>query len=119
MKSKWTYTEWDRLGKESSHFDSFKIYIIKCYIDEEIFYKVGKTFNTIEQRFKEPESMPYKYEVIKEITGNSFYISKLEKKFHKQLKEHKYTPIIKFEGSTECFSNIKIIEDGTEFNKPI
>lgn len=118
-KNKWTYTDWDKAGKASKHFDSFKLYVIRCWNEEEEFYKIGKTFNKIEQRFKEPEAMPYQYEIIKELESNSFYISKLESKFHKQLKEHKYSPTKKFEGCTECFTNIKILEDATEFNKTV
>lgn len=117
--NKWSYTDWDKAGKISPHFDSFKLYVIRCWNDDEEFYKVGKTFNKIEQRFREAESMPYKYEVIKELESNSFNISRLEHKFHKQLKEHKYSPTIKFEGCTECFTNIKILDDATEFNKTI
>lgn len=119
IRDNFSYTDWDNAGKGSPHFDSFKLYIIRCWNDDEEFYKVGKTFNTVEQRFKEPNSMPYEYETIKELESNSFNISRLENKFHKQLREHKYSPTIKFEGCTECFTNIKILEDAKEFNKTV
>ena len=74
---------------------------------QETFFKVGKTFTSVAQRFSEPESMPYKFEVVFVKESNAYHISKLEKKYHKELKEHKYKPLKHFHGCQECFCNIK------------
>lgn len=106
-KITWGYTVWENFGNNSSSFDSFKVYIIKCYNDKEIFYKIGKTYKTLSERFPTTITMPYKYEVIKIETGNAQDISKLEKKLQRQNKKYKYLPKIKFSGMFECFSKIK------------
>jgi hypothetical protein len=48
----WSYTQWKEAADQSKNFDSFKVYIIKCWNENEEFYKIGKTFLTINQRFK-------------------------------------------------------------------
>jgi len=99
----WTYTKWERRGNSSIHFDSFKLYVIKCYNDTEEFYKVGKTFNTIDTRFS-GSKLPYKYEIIHIRTGTARYISQLEHRVHRLLRSSKYRPVIPFKGNTECFN---------------
>ena len=39
----WTYSNWIKSSKTSKKFDSFKVYILKCWNDEEEFYKIGRT----------------------------------------------------------------------------
>lgn len=106
-KNKWSYSTWKLQGDNSKNFDSFKIYIIKCWDDRETFYKLGKTYTLISKRFEEPESMPYNYEVVYTKESNAYNISRLEKEYHKKLKEYKYVPLKHFHGCQECFSNIK------------
>jgi len=101
----WSYTGWEEAGNKSKEFDSFKVYIIKCYNDKEEFYKIGKTFLTIKRRFIR---LPYNYKIIKIFKGSSRIISELENTIQKENKEFKYIPIIKFSGMQECFKNIKI-----------
>lgn len=102
----WTYTNWKKSAENSKHFDSFKVYIIKCFSDEEEFYKIGKTYNTVEKRF-EGNKLPYNYKIVKEVKGGAEEVSKLERKLQKQNKEFKYIPKIKFEGSFECFKQVR------------
>jgi hypothetical protein len=103
----WTYTQWERVAKKSINFDSFKVYIIKCWNDTEEFYKIGKTFMTIDNRFRGKNRMPYKYKVLKVIKqGTARKLSELEITLMKTNKEFKYTPQIKFRGMTECFTKI-------------
>lgn len=86
-------------------------YIIKCIeTNDQIFYKVGITFNTVKQRYPK-RSMPYNYEVIKEEKSFDLsYIWDLEKKYIKLHQQFKYKPLLPFKGDkTECFSEIKII----------
>lgn len=84
-----------------------KVYIIRCFNENEEFVKIGLTSTTVFNRFKWSR-LPYNYEVIKEIKGNPEYIYKLEKSLHYVYKEFKYKPLISFSGETECF-NINIL----------
>jgi hypothetical protein len=102
-----SYSAWKLKGEKSKSFDSWKIYIIKCWNEEETFYKVGKSFKTVIDRFSELGAMPYEYEIIYQKTSSSSYkISKLEQEIHNKLKEYKYKPLKKFGGCNECFINI-------------
>lgn len=108
----WSYSSWQKKGEESKNFDSFKVYIIKCWNDDEEFYKVGKTFRTLEDRFGKlnyKSIFPYSYKVIKIIEDkiNGRRISDLEEKISKENRDFKYKPLISFCGETECFSKIK------------
>lgn len=100
----WTYQIWTKAGERSKIFDNFKVYIIRCWNENEEFYKIGKTFGTVKNRFK--NSFPYNYEVIKEIIGSGLNVSKLEHKLQKENKQYKYLPQKKFAGMYECFSNL-------------
>lgn len=106
-KSGWNSEKWERQAESSKNFDSFKIYIIRCWNENEEFYKIGKTFRNIKERLN--NHIPYNYEIIKTIESkNGKYISQLEKKLQKENKEFKYLPKINFEGKYECFSKIKL-----------
>ena len=77
------------------------LYYIKCYGNREIFYKIGVTKNRVTDRYNTPQSMPYLYEVIREITGDTETILEIEKTIKLDLKL--YSPKIPFAGSsTEC-----------------
>ena len=104
--STFKYSIWEKKGENSKNFDSFKVYIIKCWNNTETFYKVGKTFNKICNRFRKKD-MPYNYEILKIIEGNAKETSKLEHKIQRENKEFKYFPKIKFKGQYECFSKIE------------
>ena len=101
---RWKYSEWVEAGNTSSKFDSFKVYVIRCYDENESFIKVGKTFQTTEARFQLEGAMPYKYEIIYEIVSNGYNVCKLEEKIKKELKQYSYRPKIMFNGYYECFT---------------
>lgn len=101
----WVYEKWEKAGNKSKHFDGFKVYIIKCWNENEKFYKIGKTFTTVEKRFCY-SMLPYKWEKIKIFTGSSKEMSILENKLKSQNKEYSYVPNLKFAGSKECFYKI-------------
>ena len=109
-KGTWSYSEWERNGKSSKYFDSFKVYILKCWNNNEEFYKIGKTFKTVENRFAYKNCMPYNYSIIKIIIGNAKYICELEHFLKISNKNNLYTPKIKFVGMTECFKELNIRE---------
>jgi len=105
--SGWTYTLWEKAGNESKNFDGFKVYFIKCWNENEVFYKIGKTFNPIGIRFgKIGKRMPYKWILLKMVIGDSRTISELEQSLHLEFAKNKYLPLIKFKGNTECYSDI-------------
>lgn len=103
----WTYSNWIKSAKDSKKFDSFKVYIIKCWNEEEEFYKIGRTFLTIDKRFSSKNAMPYKYKIVKIFKGDSNYIFNLEYKLKNDNKNNKYLPKIKFNGVKECFNKIE------------
>jgi hypothetical protein len=104
----WSFKEWLEKSKNSKNFDSFKVYIIECYNENERFYKIGRTFKKVKCRFSSKKSMPYKYEIIKEITGTAEEIVKLELKLKKLNKKYKYLPNLHFNGNSECFYKVKL-----------
>lgn len=109
----WTKTKWVNSGKRSRKFDSYKVYVLKCYNDDEIFYKIGRTYQKVERRFGEKRAMPYNYEILNIIENeDGNYIFDLENKLlrlhHKN--KLKYMPKIEFGGQFECFKNILDID---------
>jgi len=100
----WSYSKWLETSKTSSDFDSFKLYIIRCWDENEEFYKIGRTFKKIKKRFDDKRTMPYNYEISYEFCADGSYICDLEVKLKKTYKKVKYVPSIQFSGSTECFT---------------
>lgn len=92
-------------GRES------KVYIIRCWNENEEFYKIGKTFLEIETRFKTNKLMPYLFEEVDYFKGEAGFIYDLEKALHRKYKEYKYKPSIFFPGYTECFKNLPLNEN--------
>lgn len=82
-----------------------KLYIIKCFDEAEVFYKVGITVTPIEQRYKR-DALPYGYEVVSVIEDDAGFIWDLEKRLHTLMKGVRYVPSKHFGGYTECFSSI-------------
>lgn len=83
---------------------SAKVYTIKCWNDEEEFYKIGITTTSIKTRFKN-SYMPYNYEVVDIIETNLYDAVYLERKMHGENK-NSYIPKIYFKGYTECFGSL-------------
>ena len=107
--STWTYTQWEEAGLKSKHFKQFEVYLIKCWNNNEEFYKIGKTFVGVAKRFRFKKDMPYEWELIKSYVGSSRYISELENTLKSKNKEYKYIPLLDFHGKNECFSSLPII----------
>jgi hypothetical protein len=111
----WGIGNWISKSTESKKFDSFKFYIIKCSNENEEFYKIGRTFSTIYDRFC--SNIPYNYEIIQireSEDGHKIYC--LEKTFKRINKDNKYTPKLDFHGKQECFTKIIDINNGEEIN---
>lgn len=103
----WSYSNWEKAGLKSKYFDSFKVYILRCWNDDEEFYKIGKTFRMVSARYHNKKELSYKYEMLKEFIGEAKEISELEQKLKNQNKEYLYLPKIHFEGKSECFYNLE------------
>ena len=81
-----------------------KLYIIKCFNENETFIKIGITINDTKFRFSGKKLMPYNYNILLEICDSAEPIFKNEKLAHKNFKNIKYTPKIKFPGIGECYN---------------
>lgn len=112
------YSKWAELGKKSKNFKGFKLYIVKVYDNDEKFYKIGKTYTTLELRFN---SIPYNFDIVYSYESDAISISKIEKILHREYHKYKYIPLKKFGGDKECFKQLpntidkkvqKIIKNG-------
>jgi predicted nucleic-acid-binding Zn-ribbon protein len=103
----WTLSSWSNAAKKSKRFDSFKVYIIKCWSKDEEFYKIGRTYLKITDRFSSKIRMPYNFKVIKIIKGNAKEVFNLESELKSNNKKSKYIPKIKFNGMYECFNKLE------------
>ena len=105
----WKNTEWETSSKNSKYFDSFKVYIIKCWNEEEEFYKIGKTYRSTLERFKTSNDLPYQWDIIEEyICENAIEATELETILKTENREFKYIPLISFKGQTECFTKVDL-----------
>lgn len=88
------------------------LYILRIFNENESFYKVGITTNTIENRFCSSRSMPYNYNIVyfEDNFENPFKTYDLEHAILRLAKESSYKPKIPFAGSTECFLDSGIID---------
>lgn len=77
------------------------LYVIRCFNNDEEFYKVGITSKSVIERFK--YKFPYQFEIINIIEDCSDNIHTLETFIKNFYKEKSYKPLIHFEGYTECF----------------
>ena len=101
----WSHTEWQKAGEKSKNFDSFKVYIIRCWNEKEEFYKIGKTFKKIKERFDAKSRMPYNYEIVlEEVFENAKEASIRETSLKEKNRDSKYIPSIHLNGRQECFS---------------
>lgn len=83
-------------GREAS------VYLIRCWNENEEFYKIGKTFLNIDKRFTKG-NLCYNYEEVHFIYGEAGYVYDLENELHRQYKSYKYRPNNWFAGHTECY----------------
>lgn len=83
-------------------------YIIRCFKDDESFYKIGITSKSTIERYAPKEKMPYQYEIIQEYKDTADIVWDMELEFKRKLKSFRYIPMLKFGGSkTECFTSYK------------
>ena len=85
------------------------LYLIRCFNDNENFYKIGITNRTVSERYS--SDMPYSVEIILEKEGEPGDIWELEWSVKRSIT--KYIPKLYFGGSsTECFleSNLETVK---------
>lgn len=100
------YNKSDYIKKANGRICTF--YTIKCWNENEEFYKIDITMNDVKTRYNSVSDMSYNYEITSEIFGEAGFIWDLEKSEIKKLKEFHYLPKIKFGGhKTECFTQYK------------
>ena len=107
----WSKSRWLKAGSKSRNFDLFKVYFIRCWNENESFYKIGRTFQKISKRFHCKTDMPYNYELLKIIeSNNGEKIYNLEYELHRLHNKNnlKYMPEIYFPGMFECYSDLLI-----------
>lgn len=97
------FSQWLRASPKNKA----KLYVIRCWNDNEEFYKVGITVQEVRERFSihgETVDMPYKYEVMSLLESDDRRgVWDLENQLKREFKEYKYIPKILFGGYTECF----------------
>ena len=94
------------------------LYLIKCFMGNEWFYKAGITsLGSVAERYKHDgfrpnTAMPYNYEIMWTIKGEGGQIWDLEKEYHRNTKQHRYQPELWGRKSLEtfkCHGNCKIL----------
>lgn len=107
-KSTWGWGHWNELGRRSKLFDGYKVYIIECVGFGERFFKIGKTYTSINVRFKNQIHMPYSYYVMKVYEFDcGVKASEFELELLNKHKEFSYMPTTSFAGETECFTKLE------------
>jgi len=100
----WSKSQWLNYTKNKI----CRLYIIRCWNNDEEFIKIGITSKSIKYRFRGNLLMPYNYEILLEISNTPEIIWNLEKEYHNNYKNYSYRPMINFRGIKECFK-IEII----------
>lgn len=80
-----------------------RLYVIRCWSDDEEFYKVGITTRPMKLRFYGKVQFPYEWELVQEIIDDAENIWNLEKVIKRLAKDSQYTPKQSFHGITECY----------------
>lgn len=98
----WRRSQWIDFCKCKDRIQPM-VYVVRMFNDSESFIKIGITTQSVFDRFNRSD-VKYEYEVIKEIKGSPLFVYDKEIELHKLFRRYKYSPLIYFEGHTECFS---------------
>jgi len=80
------------------------LYIIECIGENEHFYKIGITSQSVERRFNTNVAMPYSFSKILDIDIGLIQAYETEQRILSLLSEYAHKPQIYFAGETECLS---------------
>lgn len=102
------FTNWSKEGYmkfvDKYYGGTSKLYVIRCYDQDEDFLKIGTTCRGLHARFSNNKSMPYSYDIIIEKNMSGADVYDLEKLLLHKFKKSKYKPDIEFGGKTECLT---------------
>lgn len=110
--SGFSFSSWIKSSENSKEFDSFKVYILECWNENEKFIKIGKTFRKVKERFCGESSLPYNYKILDTFLFiDGLKCSLFECALHQNFKSFKYMPLYEFGGAFECYTlNIPLEE---------
>lgn len=80
------------------------LYVIECIGENEHFYKIGITSQSVERRFNTNVAMPYSFSKILDVDIGLIHAYETEQRILNLLNEYIYKPQIYFAGETECLS---------------
>lgn len=80
------------------------LYMIVCWNDDELFYKIGITSMTVEERYSATRDMPYNYRIMWQIRDEPGKIWNWEKESHRKTKQSRYQPKLWNSKSLETFT---------------
>lgn len=86
------------------------LYVIRCFSENEVFYKVGITSKSVRERFSGQKTMPYSYDVVHELLAKPSLVWDVESEILRGKYRDRYKPQVYFGGCTECLSNIDGID---------
>ncbi|MEX0595698.1 MAG: hypothetical protein WD512_04290 [Candidatus Paceibacterota bacterium] len=93
-------------------------YVIRCWNENEDFYKVGISMRSIKKRYGSKKRMPYNYSIKYEFKSKDVgLIYNLEKKYLKKYKSLSKRPLIDFNGVSECFTTDLPVDEIKEYLK--
>lgn len=91
-----------------AQYPLYYLYVMRLYGDSEDFLKIGISKDP-EYRAKDltrDKDTPYTAEILYTYQTDGVGAWDLESLLHREFREFSYTPVHKFSGSTECFSNV-------------
>lgn len=95
---------WVERGLKAKDFNSYKVYLVRLRNDSEEFYKIGKTFNSVDRRLRNLKGL-YAIEVMKVLEyEQGRQACEAERTLHEMNKGLSYKPLSKFHGCNECFT---------------
>lgn len=94
------------LSRSHKYNGKSNLYICEMINSDERFIKVGIAYDGFKCRYKARERRKYNINLIAEYNGEAELIWDLETQILRSMHEYKYKPLSKFDGSTECLSDI-------------
>ncbi len=80
------------------------LYLIECRRGDEAFIKIGITQKTIHDRFRINNRLPYEFTILAERQGALYELFQLEQAIKFAHNRFKHTPLVPFNGKSECFA---------------
>ena len=107
----WTRTDFINQCERKNNGTAI-FYIIVCAGNNELFFKIGITSNSVKSRFSGGQ-MPYHYDSLLELKGTAGAVYDLEKMMLRLNKANRYNPQAWFGGITECLYDLTLLSKET------